>query len=497
MEKSMCLLFAVSIAAMLLSCEDTIKDGRNIDESVYESISGNTVYLRDKESFETEATTEFYGDAELCTVSVKAGLNKASATDVSGTVSIDEGYLAAYNTTHKTNYELLPAEQVTIASNGQFTIAAGSKYSPDVKVDITASATVQAAGKTYVLPLTITVNETEAKTIESDCHVIYLVRDMRSLSVADKGNAAKSIVMYDGGINPMNALAFELENGKLLWDLVVLFSSNIIWDSDNGRPCLFHNKEIKWAFDNRDKVLVPLQKRGMKIILSILPGNNGIAGVAQLSAMGAKDFAAEVARFVYANDVDGVFLDDEYAAAPDLSNPYLAIKGYLACARLYHELKKLMPDKLMISYEYSNTGTNGMQNAYFPVTGIDVSEYIDIVCADYNGTGGQYGLITIDRCTGLSIELNPNINRGGNFTTAVGNTIKNSGYGYWMAFNPNPAYYLDSSGSGYSNRGVFNVRFQNGAGGIEVLYGSKLKQPTVFYKKMDTTPYAWPSTNGY
>ena len=488
------LLAAPVAAAMLVSCEDAaIEAGNKIDESIYEAIDGNNAFLRDVKTSKTAAVAEFYGDATSYTTSVQAGIQKVAGTTVSGTVSIDEAWLEVYNERNNTKYDLLPADRVTIAGDGAFTVEAGSLYSSQVTVTFTAPATIDESNKTYALPLAINVTGASGVSAEGDNHVVYLVRDMRSLpdciKLDENGNRLpQAIVMYDGGHNPLSALTFELENGKLLWDIVIPFSSNLEWSQDEGRPYLAHNPELQWAYDNREKVIEPLQQRGIKVILSILNGNGSIAGVAQLSELGAKTFAAEVARFVYANNLDGVFLDDEYEDPPITTYPYLEAKSYRACARLYHELKKAMPDKLMCSYEYSYTHSNSMQNNYSDV--VDVSEYIDIVIADYGGKGGPTGRLAIGQCTGLSMELNPNIYRGGNFDTDASDTILNNGYGYWMAFNPHPPYYYSAgtAAAGYPNRGQLDARMPKDAG-IKAIYGVNLKDPEFFYNRMDFTPY--------
>jgi hypothetical protein len=500
------LLLAPIVAAMAVSCDETIDVGL-FDESAYDAVGVNQVYLRDVKTSSTSAVAEFYLEETSSAVSVQANLKKASPTAVSGTVSIDADWLEVYNKQNGTKYDLLPQARVTIADAGAFTIAAGSLHSPEISVSLAAPAAVDASNTTYALPLVISLSGSASDVAvgEADNHVVYLVRDQRSLPDCIKLDAQgnrlpQSIVMYDGGHNPLSALTFELENGKLLWDIVVPFSSNLEWDQAACRPYLAHNPELQWAFDNREQVIEPLQRRGIKVILSILNGNGSIAGVAQLSELGAKTFAAEVARFVYANDLDGVFLDDEYAASPLPVYPYLASgRSAFNCARLYHELKKLMPDKLMCSYEYSSTATYGMQNAYSSVA--DVSKYIDIVIADYGGLGNPIGDIQKNQCTGVSIELNPNINRGGNLSTAVGERIM-GGYGYWMAFNPHPPHYYNvitdgmgfttgTASAGYSGRGQLDARMPDN-GGIMAMYGANLKQPTVFYNKMDITPYRFP-----
>ena len=93
-------------------------------------------------------------------------------------------------------------------------------------------------------------------------------------------------------------------------------------DPEKQRVYLANNENVQFLLDNNDKYLQPLRKAGMKIIISIL-GNHDEAGVAQLSDMGAREFARELAAYCRAYNLDGVAFDDEYSNSPDLSNPCL------------------------------------------------------------------------------------------------------------------------------------------------------------------------------
>lgn len=448
-------LFALS------SCGDAIEVGGQIDESGYEAVNGNAISMSDNGSASTTPTVEFYGGDQKQSAAVNVTLQKIAAQDISGKVAFDPDYLKIYNAKNGTDYKLLSG--AALAADGAFTIAAGKR---EVSVGVTFTLDAAApAGTTWALPL----------SVGADSHIVYLVRDNRALATADKGVLAKGMVMFDGGTNPLNTLAWELENGKLLFDMAVLFSSNINWDAVNGRPMLTHNTEIRWAFDNRDKVLVPLQKRGVKIILSIL-GNHDQTGVASLSEMGAREFAAEVARFVYANDLDGVFLDDEYSKTPDVSNPYLAAQGSFAAARLFHELKKAMPDKLNLSYDYSSTRIPSMSSAYQSVEG-DVGKYVDIAVSDYP-TAPAYpiGSLTASGCTYIAMDVAAN--RGANLNGKTAGEMIDRGYGWYMVFALSPNNFATS--------------YNRIAPGVPTLYGSKLRMPSVQYKKMDLKPYSYP-----
>lgn len=102
---------------------------------------------------------------------------------------------------------------------------------------------------------------------------------------------------------------------------------------------MLNNPNVQFLLDNNEQFLQPLRKRGMKVILGIL-GNHDAAGVAQLSDMGCREFAKELAAYCDAYNLDGVGFDDEYSTSPDLSNPWFTQWSYDAAARLCYETKR-------------------------------------------------------------------------------------------------------------------------------------------------------------
>ena len=45
-------------------------------------------------------------------------------------------------------------------------------------------------------------------------------------------------------VNPLNTLSFQFENGKLLWDVVVLFAANINYDAEAILCTVIHENDI-------------------------------------------------------------------------------------------------------------------------------------------------------------------------------------------------------------------------------------------------------------
>lgn len=335
--------------------------------------------------------------------------------------------------------------------------------------------TIQADGtlkedKTYALPIVLTHTSSDITIKDEKAgHCIYLIKDMRKLGDTYKGeDVVKSFVFFDG-TNPLNALSFQLENGKLLWDVVSSFAANINWDAQAQRPYLKCNSYIQYLLDNNEVFLQPLRKRGAKIVLGVL-SNGDITGVAQLSEQGAKDFARELAQYCKAYNLDGVCFDDEYEGAYDPNNPALTKPTEEAAARLCYETKQAMPDKIVAVYALRRMYSSKVT----VVDGVTMKNWIDIVIGDYgrDPSSNPYGDLTSKECSGQSMEFVRGT--GGDLQ---GQRLINQGSGWFVGFSPKP--------ENYSN--VFR-RLSD----VKTLYGSPLMAPTVFYKDNDATPYQYP-----
>ena len=241
------------------------------------------------------------------------------------------------------------------------------------------------------------------------------------------------------------------------------------YKAEAGRPRVQCNPNVQYLLDNNETLLQPLRRRGVKVLLGLL-GNHDITGLAQLSEQGAKDFAREVAQYCKAYNLDGVNYDDEYSNSPDLSNPSLTNPSTAAAARLCYETKQAMPDKLVTVFDW------GQMYGVATVDGVDAKEWIDIVVANYGSAAYPIGQMTKKQCSGISMEFN--LGGGGSLSASKAQSMIDGGYGWFMGFAPSPAKY----GSVFS-------RLQ---GGGEVLYGSNVAAPTIFYKKNDPTPYKYP-----
>ncbi len=461
----------LAAAVLFTACEaDPITVGKELDGN-FDKIYETAVQVTDLTSGKATRVLEMWNETESTEMKVVLSRTAAVATEISFVV--DPEYLAEYNQKNGTAYELYPADLVSFG-NGSVSVGAGEK---EATIEMTVSAMDDFdPAVTYVIP--VGVKGRNVELYDEASHCFYMVNDMRSLPNCDKGEGAvKGFLFFEvNDTNPLNALSFQLENGKLVWDAVVLFAANINYDSQNQRAYISCNPNVQYLLDNNETLLQPLRKRGIKVILGLL-GNHDIAGLAQLSDAGAKDFAAEVAYYCEAYNLDGVNYDDEYSKAPDLSNPYFTQSSYAAAARLSYETKKAMPDKLVTIFAYGQMYSSSAAEVYDEELDeyIDADYWVDVAVPNYGSSAYPIGDMTYEKCAGAAMEFALGYTT---FNASYAQRVLDGGYGWIMGFAPSPANY--------------SRQFNQLGGGCATLWGSRLKAPTVFYKKNDPKPYVWP-----
>ena len=157
----------------------------------------------------------------------------------------------------------------------------------------------------------------------------------------DVRNAGNYILYPDGVSSP--------ENKRPVFDMVVLFSANMNFDEMRGCPVLHYNDNVRRVLENRDIFLQPLQDKGIKVLLSIMPNRQGI-GFSNMDISGDRSmitgFAKEVYDALQEYGLDGVMFDDEYAdypATPDSQLPGRPMVQVGSFHFLVKALRDLMP----------------------------------------------------------------------------------------------------------------------------------------------------------
>ncbi len=140
-----------------------------------------------------------------------------------------------------------------------------------------------------------------------------------------------------------------------------------------------------------------------------------------------------------------------------------------------YECKAAMPDKIVSLYNLGNIFSNKLE----VIDGIEPGQYCDYAVGDYN-TDAEPGIgMTLKQCGGMSVELNPDIDRG-SFSTTTARNVKEDGYGYFMFFSLDPKKYETK---GDETKATSIEKCQSVCKG---LYEEELIAPTYYYEKNST-----------
>lgn len=422
-----------------------------------------------------KAETDFFqivsGSAEG---SISVSIAEAVAEDLVFTVALDPEYVREYSFITGDSYTAVPEQAVTFGA-AEIVIPAGSTESEPVSVTVDGS--ILGFGEGYLVPMLASVKSGAAEFAIDAKRVNYVVMK------ANPRTTKQVVYIEVNDCNPLNVLEYNLEDGTPFFDAVILFAANINYDAVNDVVYLHNNPNVQALLDESEVYLQPLRKKGIKVYLGLL-GNHDAAGLAQLSDWGAREWAKEVAEACRVYKLDGVNLDDEYSAAPDLTNPWFTSRSSAAAARLAYELKVAMKEACYWPTEVSFFEWGSIYNT--PTIEVDgqtitQSQYVDFVVADYLGYVTPWGDLTEANCSAASIQLNY-----GNEFYGYKRALE-QGYGWimWFAFDP-------SGTGGINNNRVHSMtQFQAAA---EKLYGKNMAEPQYVYNKIgegkyDPTPY--------
>lgn len=387
-------LFAVGF---MNSCEDDVVLKTKVNEENYDKVNHvygslvNTVDARLNAVVELRTTEK--------KVDLRIDLTKSFDAAIDATMRLDQELADAYNADHKTDFEMLPTELISVEEDGAVLIAPGDIKSVPVTITIKPSNSLT-MNKTYIVPLTTDVI-TDGLRLDNLDYVL-LVTYLGTVPDCSKTPDVKIIsCMEVNNVNPLNNLQFTLAgSGKMLIDIVVLFSANIRYDAATGKVYLHCNDNITALLNNRDKYIKPLQDHGMKVVLGVM-GDHTVAGVANLSDAMAVEFAAELKSFCDAYNLDGIYYDDEYGGyAPSPGFVFPASSS--AAARLVYETKKAMPEKLCMVYIFRL-----LESFQTPVDGVDPGMFIDYATSDYgvSASVNSYKGITMKQLSPYSQEF--------------------------------------------------------------------------------------------
>ena len=469
-------LMAVALAfagATFTACEDDIEITNNSSNNPWGELDGTFGSVRSAAGAKM-GTTLTLKNNKNATGHVYFELSKASEQDTKVTFKIDNDALSAYNAANGTSYTMYPG--VTLENDGKVTIAAGKRKSDLLAVTVPAGQT----GSNYAVAITATADN-GATIASNNASYVYLIKDLQLPNYAPR--EIKNIVYIEvNNENPLNAGEYTLGEDKApFFDIVSIFAANINLDKD-GSPYISLNDQTAFVLQNADKIIRPLQEKGIKVHLSIL-GNHDDAGMRSLSDAGAKAFAKELKAYADIYGLDGFDFDDEYSAYDKGtykgSSP--AVVGTTGdCtqeryANLMYECRQLMPKESNIAF-----GIYWYRSTDYPkgdINGVAITELVDY--AVY----GQYGGFRILSGYPANMQAPYAITLAGASTSngnPIGiksnsnylNKVKDEGYGMFAFYNLNI--------NRYATR-VFNEM-------SNVLYGKEVSWSGSYYERTEFVP---------
>lgn len=418
------------------------------------------------------------------TVSLKLTVAEALKSEAKVTVFIDEQYVDEYNYVNNASCVILPSNTLT-ATEWPVTIAGGASEA-DLSIEINGADLTHA--NKYLLPLKVKVVSGDVAFANTESRVNYVINKVNPKEVK------QMCIMEFNDANPLSVLEYKLEDGSYFFDALVLFSGNMGWDAGAG-AVRFNARTNEPVINQNTDALVkewqtylkPIHDAGIKVYMGIMPHHTR-AGITTLSYDGCMWFAEEMAQIIKDCQLDGVFLDEEYVGSdggpmtPEWSSPVAG--GEYFAYQMAKQMDKVCDWETDVAvYTYSlGWGWNKVTD-HVDKTEHNVSEYADIMVADYGGKASPVGDQTRKNCTGASLQLN----YGYSMSESEAKQVKEDGYGWIMyfAFNPDPNHRNYTRGA--------TATFKNVARGC---YDQELIEPTHYYKKIgegkyDPTRYAY------
>lgn len=260
----------------------------------------------------------------------------------------------------------------------------------------------------YLLPILLNIGTKEVLHlvfVKKDVSFIPLSQDNkkplppRSYNCTDRTNPMKMVAYVetnDWDIRNMGQFLLK-QSKKPVFDIVVLFAANMNYDAINQKRILFFNDKLKPIVDNPEIYIKPLQEKGIKVIIDILPNHQGVGYNNFQSYEEALAFAKEVKKATDKIGVDGWDIDEEYADY--YKRPALHETGVQSYFWFAKAMKEVMPDKLLTLYDYGHP----LREHHTDENGRKFSDYVDYCWANY-GEYFNYVGFPKNRYGGYSIE---------------------------------------------------------------------------------------------
>ena len=239
--------------------------------------------------------------------------------------------------------------------------------------------------------------------------------------------ACKAVCYVEVNNYPMiNVGKYTLaDSGFQMFDIAIIFAAKINYNTVTKQSVLYNNPQVTNQLLKRSTQIVPLQRKGIKVLLSIL-GNHYGAGISNFTSQASiNTFASQVRDTVNYYGLDGVDFDDEYA---DYGTKGLPQANDSSFVMLISTLRKLMPNKI-ISFYFVGPAT-----AHLSYKGSSISNLVDY---SWNAYYGTYSVPTISgmskaNLSPAAVDLSATSQ---NLAQNLAIRSKAAGYGVFMCYN--------------------------------------------------------------
>lgn len=301
------------------------------------------------------------------------------------TAASDESLVEVYNQSYGTNFEMLPAANVTIPENGALKIEKGAAKSGSLKLEFKADGLDPG---TYLLPVRITES---ADSAEEDSQRLFYGVTIRKLDLIDNPLDTDFLTVFylnTDVYQPLLADIFAIEKEdantferywkRTIGNIVNLRVVQIGRDAATGAAKLLLNANIRYVLEHADKYIRPLQDKGRKVCLSIEGAGTGL-GFCNLSDAQIADFVSQVKDVISRYDLDGINLWDRNTGYGKDGMPAMNTTSYPKLIKAMREA--LGSDNLLTVTDHQEP------TEYFWDTeatgGIAVGDYIDYAWSGY------------------------------------------------------------------------------------------------------------------
>ncbi|OKI06196.1 chitinase [Streptomyces sp. CB02923] len=223
----------------------------------------------------------------------------------------------------------------------------------------------------------------------------------------------------------LNVGKYTLANGGgNAFDVAVIFAANINYNTDTKTAYLHFNENVQRVLDNVATEVRPLQRKGIKVVLSVL-GNHQGAGFANFaSQQTASAFAKQLSDAVSKYGLDGIDFDDEYAkyGTNGTGQPNSSSFVHLVTA-----LRANMPNKIISLY---NIGPAASSLSY---GGVNISSKFDYAWNPYYGSWQVPGMaLPKSKLSPAAVEIG---RTSQSTVTSFARRTVREGYGVYLTYN--------------------------------------------------------------